>query len=392
MTRRWLLVWTAWALLSVWGAPGLAGQEGAWQPWHLSDEPVWSVHGADALGEDLVDWVSGATRLSDGTVVVANTPSSLLRYFDSDGTLLRTVGGQGDGSGRMRGIVQVVPTGGDTVMVLSVRPGLTWFGPDGEVARSTGTDLRSVGKAACRLGENNWQALADGSIVAVLEDNFKPSHCPDPPSDLYRESGLIGRGEIGAGRFDTLAIMPATERNRQNFRVYGKALVLGLGEDRIYAGDTGAEAILALGFEGDTLASIPTPFVATPVPDAARSSMVRRFTRPNGRTYSGSRYRYPEAYPRFGRLLVARTGELWVMAYPESEDPTVGSSRLFRTYHFFVDEGGALWRVTSPSGEPFAELRTPPRFYPLEVGTDYVLGVSRDDRGVETVEQYALIR
>ena len=86
--------------------------------------------------------------------------------------------------------------------------------------------------------------------------------------------------------------------------------------------------ILALGFGGDTLVSIPIPFESVPVAE----------------------------------------------------------------YQFLPDEGGALWRVTSPSGEPVAELRTPPRFYPLEVGTDYVLGVSRDDRDVETVEPYALIR
>jgi len=41
---------------------------------------------------------------------------------------------------------------------------------------------------------------------------------------------------------------------------------------------------------------------------------------------------------------------------------------------------------------PIAELRTPPRFFLLEVGDDHVLGISMDGFLRESVEVYRLIR
>lgn len=389
---------TAGVLLAGCSAGEPSSQEGAFQPWSVSAEPSLSIggSGADVPEDYLLYGVAGATRMSDGTVVIANMGSTQLKYFDAGGRHLRTVGGPGDGPGEMRGVLQVVPWPGDTVMVLSFRPGLTWYGPTGDLVRSTPIDLWTVAQAECRLGESQWHALADGSIVTILEDNFTPSYCPQEPPDPYRQSGLIGRREIETGRFDTLAIMPASDRSAQgeygrNYRVYGRTLVLGLGQDRIYAGDTGSDVILALGFGGDTLASIPTPFESVPVPESARSRERREWVRPDGTTMPGDPYVYPELYPRFARLLVARTRELWVMAYPEMKEP-VSSWQFSETYAFVVPDAGARWRVMSPSGEPVAEVRTPPRFYVLEVGADYVLGVSKDEFDVESVEQYALVR
>lgn len=379
-----------WILAACGEVDGTA-EGGALQTWSLSVEPVLSIGGYGDRDEYLLYGVAGATRLSDGTVVIANRGSSQLKYYGADGTHLRTVGGEGQGPGELERILQLIPTTGDTVMVLSIRPGLTWFTPTGELVRSERIVLWNVGGVECRLGEGNWYALADGSIVTILEDNFYGPECPPEPPSPWRQSGLIGRMDTETEQFDTLAIMPATERNSPNYRVYGKSLVLGFGEDRIYAGDTGSEVILALSLDGDTLASMPTPFEATPIPETAKTEEIRQFSRPDGTIDIGNPYLYPETYPRFGRLLVARTGELWVMAYPEVQRPLT-SWRLAHTYAFFADEKGALWRVMSPSGDPVAELRTPPGFFPLEVGEDYILGVSKDELDVETVALYDLIK
>ena len=252
--------------------------------------------------------------------------------------------------------------------------------------RSTPVDLWSVGGVECRIGESNWYVLADASLLTILEDNFNGRDCPTPPPSPWRMSGLIGRQVVETGHFDTLAIMPASERNSPNYRVYGKSLVLGFAADRIYAGDTGSEVILALGFSGDTLAILPTPFDAVPIP--ARGKTTER--RPGGMMQMND-YMYPDEYPLFGRLLVSRTGNLWVMAYPQIEEP-ISSWRLTSTYAFLVDEAGARWRVLSPSGALLAEVQTPPGLFPLEVGEDYVLGVSKDELDVETVSLHALTR
>lgn len=365
-----------------------AGDVGRWE---VVPEPLVAIGGSDEREDYLLYGVVGATRLSDGRIVVANQGSSELKLFAASGVHERTVGGAGDGPGEMRGIFQLVPLPGDSLLVLSFRPGLSRFGPDGTFARSTPVDLWSVGGVECRSGEGNWYVLPDASLVTILEDNLGSSGCPPTPPSPWRQSGLIGRYGVETGSFDTLAILAATERNSPNYRVFGKSLLLGLATDRVYAGDTGSDVILALGLEGDTLATLPTPFEATPVPARARATEVRRFTRPDGSTELGNPYLYPEAYPRFGRLLVSRTGNLWVMAYPVVEEP-ISSHRLARTSAFLVEPRGARWRVLHPDGSPAAEVRTPEGVFLLEIGEDYVLGLSRDELDVETVGLYRLVR
>jgi hypothetical protein len=350
--------------------------------WTLSDEPIVSIGGTDEREDYLLFRVVGATRLTDGRIVIANTGSSVLKYFDSGGTHLTSVGGDGDGPGEMRNIMQLLPVEDDSLLVLSFRPGLTVFGPSGGLSSSSRIDLWGVGGAKCRIGESNWYVLSDRSILTILEDNFYGPDCPTRPSNPWRQSGLIGRKAPDSSSFDTLAIMPATERNSPNYRVYGESLVLALGPDRVYAGDTGSETIVSLNFDGDTLRLLPVPFAKNDIPSRAKREPTRQ---------SGEEYLYPEQYPVFGRLLVARTGNLWVMAYPKLTEPT-SSWRLARAFAFLVEEGGARWAVLSPEGELLGQVRTPREFFVLEVGEDYVLGVSKDETDVETVSLYALSR
>ena len=144
-------------------------------------------------------------------------------------------------------------------------------------------------------------------------------------------------------------------------------------------------------FDGDTLALLPTPFEALPVSAAARAVGIREFERPDGSIVRGNDYLYPEEYPRFGRLVVSRADELWVMAYPQLEEP-IGSWRLANTYAFLAPADGAQWRVLAEDGLLLAEVRTPPGLFPLDIGDDYVLGVSKDELDVPTVSLHTLIR
>lgn len=340
--------------------------------WTVS-EPSVSIGGYDDRPDYVLDQVRGAVRLTDGRLVIANSGSSELKFFSSEGEHIRTVGGFGEGPGEMRTIMQLVPLPGDTLLVLSFRPGLTWFSPTGDYVRSQTVDLWSVGDVPCRIGEGNWFTLADGSLLTVLEDNFGLGGCPPMPSDVWRQSGLIGRRAAGTDRFDTIAIMPATGRVGGGYRIFGKALALGLGPDRIYAGDTGSDVILSFSLEGDTIGELPVPFTAATIRSKAKS---RRD------------YAYPTEYPRFGRLLVSRPGNLWVMAYPETDEPTV--SYVLATIRAPAE--GARWRVLSPTGTVLSEVHTPPSLFPYDIGSDYVLGVSQDELGVQTVSLHELTR
>lgn len=366
---------------------GLAGD----QRWTVAVEPEVRIGGVDEREDYLLHRVVGATRLSDGRIAVANAGSAEISYYDSHGSHVMTVGGEGEGPGEFKGIIQMVRLPGDTILVLSIQPGLTWISPDGEYVRSERFSVWGIAQVPCRLGESNWHLLQDGSIVTVLEDNFYGSDCPPTPASPWRQTGLIARSTLYDGQFDTVGILPATERNSPNYRVFGRSLVVAFGGDRVFAGDTGAEEILVLGFNGDTLQALPVPFETSPIPSEAKVETVRRFTYPDGTVEIGEPYLYPEEYPRFGRLVADETGALWVMNYPRLLEP-ISSYRLARAHASLVEDGGARWLVLGDRGQALAEVRTPPGVFPLEIGEDYILGLSKDEFDVETVLIHTLAR
>ncbi|HEX2168146.1 MAG TPA: hypothetical protein VHG09_13010, partial [Longimicrobiales bacterium] len=108
------------------------------------DLPTWSVDSTPALdlgglggSEEVVLFrVTGAYRLSDGRVVVADGGSSELKVFDDEGALTGTIGGPGEGPGEFRRLSYVGLLPGDSVVVWDMgQARLTVFGPDGVRAR-----------------------------------------------------------------------------------------------------------------------------------------------------------------------------------------------------------------------------------------------------------------
>ncbi|MCJ7629016.1 MAG: hypothetical protein MUO50_11595 [Longimicrobiales bacterium] len=357
----------------------------------VSAEAALLIGGADEREGYFFQRVAGATRLSDGRIVVADGGSSEISFYDSLGTHLETVGGEGEGPGEFRGVMQIQRLPGDTLLILSYRPGLTWFSPEGDYLRSEPVNLNQVAQVPCRLGESNWFALRDGSILTVMEDNFGFDPCPPSPESPWRQTGLIARSTTFDGKFDTLGVLPATERNSPNYRAYGRSLVLAFGPERVFAGDTGGQEILVLSLKGDTLSSYPTPWEPVPIPPEAKREDVRRFTRPDGTVQVGNPYLYPDNYPLFGRILADEVGFLWVMAYPTLVEP-VSSWALERVFGGVVEEGGARWRILGPNGRIVTEIRTPAGLFLLEIGKDYVLGVSKDELDVQAIQLHALVR
>jgi len=133
--------------------------------------------------------------------------------------------------------MQIQRLPGDTLLVLSRRPGLTWLSPQCDYLRSERVNLNEVVRLPCRIAEGNWHVLGDGSLLTMLADNFSFDPCPPSPDSPWRETGLIVRSSALDGTFDTLGIFPATERNSPNYRAFGRSLVLAFGPGRVYAGD-----------------------------------------------------------------------------------------------------------------------------------------------------------
>lgn len=373
------------------GCSSGADRTSAVETWSVDASPSVVIGGEDDRPDYIVFGVVAATRLTDDRIVVAAQRSTEVKYFDAQGNHIVTSGRAGDGPGEFRAIIHASRLAGDSLLVLSRSPGLTWLSPEGEFVRAERFDGRN-GDHPCRIAEFDRHTLGDGSVVSVFGDNLGNPGCPPIPPSPWRETALLLRHDIENASVDTLAIMPGVERNTPNYRVFGKALAFAFGSDRLYVSDTGSDTILALDMSGDTLNVLPSPFPEVSVSAPSRTADVRRFTLPGGQEQVGNPYLYPDVFPRMGRMLVDRSGFLWVMAYPQSDQP-LGSTQVSTIYGFVVEEGGARWSVLDPdTGELIAHVRTPPNLFPLEIGDDYILGVSKDEFDVEAVQLHRLSR
>ena len=365
------------------------GEVGGIETWTVAEEPSVVIGGADEREEYVLHRVVTATRLSDGRIVIANGGSEELKYFDAQGRHLFNAGGRGDGPGELRLLSHMARLPGDSILVLSLRPGLTHFGPDGEYVASRPLVLTEIGDQRCRMSESNWFVQSDGSIVTALTEAGRPG-CPESAENPRRLSSLVGRYSPERDRFDTLALVPGPEYDGMFPRVHGGDISLAMTSGMVYVGDTGSDGILVFDLRGGGRSVHRVPFEPVRIPPEAKEGQPP--PPPPGRNVlTPESYDYPEWYPRFGRILAAPGGRLWVMAYPATKEPH-GAGSLIRHFAFRVEEGGARWKVLDSDGAPIAEIRTPPGFFAVEVGDDHILGLSKDEFDRQSVQLYRLMR
>jgi hypothetical protein len=91
----------------------------------------------------------------------------------------------------------------------------------------------------------------------------------------------------------------------------------------------------------------------------------------------------PEVRPAYSKLLVDTEGYVWARRYYGKAGFFPLSSPAGRPVE---------WEVFAPEGEWLGSVETPERFTVFEIGTDYVLGVLRDELGIEHVQVHELLR
>jgi hypothetical protein len=79
-----------------------------------------------------------------------------------------------------------------------------------------------------------------------------------------------------------------------------------------------------------------------------------------------------EAFPALGAMRLDRAGNLWVKEYVRP-----GAS-------------GVMWQVFDPEGQITAHLTLPAACELLDIGTDYIVALTRDQLGVERIVWYSL--
>lgn len=345
--------------------------------WRAEEEPRVVVGAADRQGEDL-HLVTGALRLDDGRLAVANGGSDEIRFFDAAGRYLGTVGRTGEGPGEFQ-----LPAGlhrgrGDSLVVWDQRLlRLSWLAVDGSGSAGPARVARveTLGPA---LPPNATVIDLDGGVVLVEAARFVPE------GDLRRHFWTLWTYEPGSGALDSLlAVELEPHRNVGLWTgplLAPRPVALFDGRGRIYFGSARRPEIGLFSKEGRYLETIRWTWDRPIDVEAEREALLSRVVEPLPETErSRMRWRLEElpavdAPPAYRHALRDRAGNLWLATWTPHGDPE------------------AWWLAFGENGAVTARVRLPADLEPLDAGADYVLGKITGELGLETVALYRLLK
>lgn len=322
------------------------------------------------------EFVSSATRLADGTVVIADAGASQLRAFGSDGDLLWTAGREGEGPGEYRNIGWV-RAHGDSLAVYDRSLGrLTVLGLDGVLIRTV--NLRPA------PGGLRPQVLAvrpDGAMIVRAQQTITPNiapgvHQPVGLVALYSASGELTDSVVSVGGREW-ALTMVEDRRLLAPHVFGREGLAAASPESVHIADSGRFEVRSFAVDRTLRRVLRVTQAATPVtqadidayrefrlgrePDEARHPRIRREI---------DAAPFPETHPRVRGLYADRAGRLWLEEYRR---PWETQSR----FNVFNADGTFAGRARLPDGERL-----------LEAGPGLVLTRRVDELGVHYVRLY----
>lgn len=352
------------------------------QTWTLAAEPDLVI-GEDGTPEGELNRVVTVLPLPGGELAVADAGDAVIKVFSGTGEYQRSIGRRGAGPGEFQSIAWVMLEG-DTLVVhdLGARR-ITLIGADGTVhatviPRPEGPTVSVF--PTTRSANGNWVVTANFGL-AQLADQDAP-----PPSGVFRDTMGIGLlPASGSGPVNFILRVPAQPTigvegmiGSAVFSARVRAVRVG---QRIAVADPESATLRWFAADGrgetEAILAIPRRPLDLGALDSLRRAAVERTSSPRARMMVEAMHSSaaaPSYLPVFSNALADRDDQLWLEEWTyDAPNPT--------RYHV-VDAEGA-WLAT---------VDMPPGFRALTIGPDWVLGVHRDEDGVQRVMRYRLER
>ncbi len=352
---------------------------------------IGEVEGAD---EEQLHQVRAPSLLPDGSVLVPLGSPEEIRIFDSDGDLRRRYGGPGEGPGEFRGLSSAWARG-DTVEAWDSRLArITRFRPDGEIETvhlqydADHWILSSVVGVASEgwlLNSTVATSLVEGERDSLVVYHFGRDG-RQVGDEIARTAGM-DRGRLSSNRTGPLPLSPAAKFSFRSDRE---------GE-RLYVAETLAPRIEIFDLSGTSVGTVAWEPEQSWDPDHAFERAGRVAEEGRELPFRGA-IQYdpewvrttspPDNVPVFSDFAVDEKGFVWVRPYDPERDAVAlgGSPGDGRT------GPGGEWRVFSPEGEEVGRVEVPDGLLLHQISSDAVVGVYRDELGVEFVRVYSLKR
>ncbi len=343
--------------------------------WSVDSIPITIIRDDDPTGEPMLANPVGATRLSDGSIIVADRGLHSLRYFGANGEFLRAVGRKGLGPDEFGYMAETLRCG-DSLYVEDIeQQSIFVYSLDGVRTRAPKVaeihGQRSPYDSRCNANyvfvHNGWAQHDDKKIGRVRW------------TVPYWITTTDARTRADLGEH------PGSERlvyeGGSEPHPLGRNPVLAIGRERVYIGTADSFAILAYSLDGvaiDTLRNSDADLRTTALD-------IERFKRFDtlGLTSREREHQvrlwttveFPTTVPAYDAMLVDAEDYVWIRRFPRGRD---------------LD---ASWLIFSPDGDQVAALSLPSAMTVYEVGRDYILGLELSPAdGEQSVRVYGLRR
>ncbi|MBW3553438.1 MAG: 6-bladed beta-propeller [Gemmatimonadetes bacterium] len=345
----------------------VSGNRGAWVAggsWTVPDSGV-VIGAVDGPDEYVLGEVAGVALDDGGRIWVGDTQAKEVRVYDREGAFVTRFSRDGEGPGEFRNISGMAPAP-DGIGVLDARLGrVTVFDDDGAVVRSF------------RIARP-YMIFQHGAAMSFDDDGRFYDRTPLSSAPMADTVAVITYSSTGEP-LDT-AVIGAIERDhlvitvngvpRMSFpRPFAPEASLAFGpEGTVYFSRGDTYRVEVLSPAGDTLRVIRREIRPRPVGDEAREAamagLAERYEQAGTPMPPG--IDLPETRPAIEDLRVDREENLWVLT---ASDPS------WKTLE---------WAVHDPDGRYLGAVATPVMNI-MDIGEDYVAGVTWDELGVPRV-------
>ena len=330
----------------------------------LEPEPVLSIGSLDGAPEYTFQGVRDAALLPDGRIVVAD--GAELRFYDEGGRHLRTAGGEGEGPGEFSFLNAVVPCGGEIVAGDMRQQRLSVFDIEGTFLRT-----EALPSSGHRIFSQSLEACDDAGRPILR------APMPVGPAEAGDESTTpVLRVDLAGDRVDTVARLPTRPSTGGMSSPFAPSARFAFGGSMAHALDTERMEVRSHGPDGALLRIARVPHTPRPVTDADNrraiedrlGAMPPEFAEMARRQMEQAAV--PAHMPAVRTLAVDAAGRLWIQPFspPWEED--------------------AGWLVLDADGALLGTVELPPRFRPLRIAEDRILGVAQDELDVSYVRVY----
>ncbi|MEX0906874.1 MAG: hypothetical protein WD054_00980 [Gemmatimonadota bacterium] len=353
--------------------------------WRVEPEPMLSIGVVDGPAEYQLFRVTDAMRLPDGRIVLVNGGTRDVRIYGADGVHTRTIGGPGRGPEEYSYPTGLLPT--DTGFIVLDRMDQVHYDAAGDYLGRTTFDQRRFAELMATIGRSEGGGvLRDGSVLAPL---YEPG--PEPKAGPpFRPAITVVRADPESGVVDTLAHIGGTlqqyvdvgGRPSPNIPPFAPSGRWGAADDGAILIYDGALPQVQR-YERDGTHRI-IRWQAEPEPVTAQELDELKAW---AREVYGEQGGFREVELAWAVMDMPST-----KPYVEGVRPTADGGTWVRvTAHDFA--GTAEWQTFDGSGVWTATVTLPATFSPLDIGSDYVLGIYRDpELQVETLRVHRVSR